>query len=196
MSDPATQEACSICTEDFADTAYIPTVVTDCRHVFHYRCIKQWRERGELTCPNCRRYPSILAHPLRGVPKKDEEGISIPAPPSAECQAPPGGLYSDVVDDIGPVGVVLFVMVGLFGSLLLGNVLARTMHEYKWKDLDFSTNDSSNWVSQTVYQERIVSSNCAFIGSGSCNSFPAGDGPAIHAGRVNAINTVDETRTV
>ena len=43
---------CAVCLEDVsADTN---THELDCGHVFHSRCIIQWFQRGQLSCPTCR----------------------------------------------------------------------------------------------------------------------------------------------
>jgi len=71
-------DTCTICTEDFVDTAHVPTVRLHCRHEFHYKCAKKW-QRVQTWCPNCRQQSPILQNPLKRVPDKDKHGISIPA---------------------------------------------------------------------------------------------------------------------
>jgi len=51
VQDTNTEGQCSICIEPFNSTR--TSVVLQCSHKFHEKCIKEWLEK-ELTCPNCR----------------------------------------------------------------------------------------------------------------------------------------------
>lgn len=44
---------CTICLEKFNDESTVG--VTQCKHVFHYECLKKWLSQNilELRCPNC-----------------------------------------------------------------------------------------------------------------------------------------------
>ena len=43
---------CSICLEDFTNEKIL---MTDCQHVYHYNCIKEWKTKSNnFTCPLCR----------------------------------------------------------------------------------------------------------------------------------------------
>ena len=44
---------CTICLEEFNDESTVG--VTQCKHVFHYTCLKKWLNQNvlELRCPNC-----------------------------------------------------------------------------------------------------------------------------------------------
>lgn len=46
------REKCSICIESISDRGFI---VTDCKHLFHIKCLKKWEQRcgGKFRCPNC-----------------------------------------------------------------------------------------------------------------------------------------------
>lgn len=54
---PLTENACSVCLEDFAegDTITVPSAETSCSHSFHPECITQWLKQSDsATCPVCR----------------------------------------------------------------------------------------------------------------------------------------------
>ena len=44
---------CPICCENFNINDFI--IITECKHFFHYKCIKQAIEKNILNCPICRR---------------------------------------------------------------------------------------------------------------------------------------------
>ena len=48
---------CSICKEDFENTDDIS--ITNCNHIFHTKCIKEWGYYKQ-ECPNCRNNLPII----------------------------------------------------------------------------------------------------------------------------------------
>lgn len=46
-------EACPICLEEMTEGAEVQRLLR-CPHEFHYACIRNWLEQGQLTCPQCR----------------------------------------------------------------------------------------------------------------------------------------------
>ena len=49
---------CSICFEDFEDSATLPQDVLICGHIFHRKCIQEWFNRT-LACPFCRELVTV-----------------------------------------------------------------------------------------------------------------------------------------
>ena len=48
------EEPCPVCTEPLKVGQEVYEG-TSCNHVFHKKCAKQWMEKGEFTCPICRK---------------------------------------------------------------------------------------------------------------------------------------------
>jgi len=50
--DTLTKNNCSICLDEFTDEQIL---MTNCEHVYHYKCIKDWKTKSnKFTCPLCR----------------------------------------------------------------------------------------------------------------------------------------------
>ena len=47
-------ETCAICLTEVRETRQNKPI--RCRHLFHCKCIKEWKEKCKNTCPVCRRY--------------------------------------------------------------------------------------------------------------------------------------------
>ena len=83
---------CTICLEEFNDESTVG--VTQCKHVFHYTCLKKWLNQNvlELRCPNCnyhltdesknKNHPSNANNEpeVRAIHFQASEGIHIGAP--------------------------------------------------------------------------------------------------------------------
>ena len=44
---------CSICLEEVRETRNSKAI--RCGHVFHSRCLENWKKKGKVTCPVCRK---------------------------------------------------------------------------------------------------------------------------------------------
>ena len=50
--DTLTKNNCSICLDEFTDEQIL---MTNCEHIYHYKCIKDWKTKSnKFTCPLCR----------------------------------------------------------------------------------------------------------------------------------------------
>ncbi len=75
-TEPVKADTCTICVEDFVGANSKSTVVLECKHVFHFKCIKEWQRAGHDECPNCRNHSDIV-HFLKGrCPGKRDTGVS------------------------------------------------------------------------------------------------------------------------
>jgi hypothetical protein len=45
-------DECSVC---LCDIKRSQEIILPCRHIFHKRCVKRWFNRGQRSCPLCRR---------------------------------------------------------------------------------------------------------------------------------------------
>ena len=64
---------CSICLENFNKKSKVS--ITICKHVFHYKCIKDWlyKNAANPKCPNCNK--EVLSEEVEGEWKSDETKV-------------------------------------------------------------------------------------------------------------------------
>lgn len=78
MKTPVEKEVgtCTICLEEFKGCNAKSTVVLECMHVFHFKCVKEWQEQKKKECPNCRHASEIIPNLKTKCPGKRPNGVS------------------------------------------------------------------------------------------------------------------------
>jgi len=167
-----------------------------CGHSIHPYCgdgmstcvplqVHQTVQRQQLTCPNCVSYPSILAHPLRGVPKKDEHGIDIPVIPEPIFNGDEDASCA-LISDSNPSEVIARALDQVIDldmqRLLLTYLLTVTVVAFLVTMASVVTTSDmcsqrefalANLTNATCMMDRgshvLATSNCQFIGCGRCH---------------------------
>ena len=94
---PIHLDECSVC---LCDIKQSQEIILPCRHIFHKRCVKRWFNRGQRSCPLCRRI--IPLH---------NDHATLHVDPRANIRT---------VTPMGPVGVFVcfFVLMSVFLNII------------------------------------------------------------------------------